>query len=375
MDPSSPDAGRPVGDGSTRPDVVSGDRPGPPAPLRRAAPAGLFVLALLYTAYVAKPVLLPLVVAALLNFVLTPPVAGLRRLKVPRKLAAAVVVGGVCAALAYGAVSLSGPALRWAAEAPRTLPLVERKLRRIKKPVADVKKATEEVEKIADMGKDEAPEVVVKGPSLGTSLFSGTGETLVEVLLTLVLAFFFLAYGEALFARCVEALPRSGDRARLLGMGSEIRREVTVYLSTVTVINAALGVAVSGAMAALGMPNAVLWGVVAGLLNFVPYAGAVVATGVVAVVALVTFDDLTRIVAAPLALAAITVFEGQVVTPMILGRRLALNPLVILVGLLLWGWLWGAPGALVAVPLLVILKIVCDRTASFGALGRILGAR
>jgi predicted PurR-regulated permease PerM len=344
-------------------------------PSRFSASSGLFVLALLYTAYVARPILLPTVIAGLLSFVLRAPVSGLRRLRVPRTLAAAMVVGGVCGALGYGAVSLSGPALRWAEEAPRSLSLLEHKLRRIKKPVEDVQKATEQVEKMADVGKDGTPKVVVKGSSLGTWIFSGTGNTLAQILLTLVLTFFFLAYGDALFERAVGTLPRTQDRDRLFGIGEKIRHEITIYLFTITVINVCLGIAISGAMAAVGMPNPVLWGAVTGLLNFIPYAGAVVSTGVVAVVALLTFQDMGRIVAAPVALAAITALEGQVVTPMILGRRLALNPVVILIGLLLWGWLWGVPGALVAVPLLVSFKIIADRTPSLRALGKVLGTR
>lgn len=126
-------------------------------------------------------------------------------------------------------------------------------------------------------------------------------------------------------------------------------------------------------MAALDMPNPVLWGVMAGLLNFVPYLGAIVGTGVVALVAVLTFDDVGRVLIPPVSYLALTSLEGQFITPTILGRRLRLNPVVIFVWLVFWGWIWGVPGALVAVPMLAAFKIVCDRVENLRPVGDFLG--
>src|SRR5690606_35540733 len=124
--------------------------------------------------------------------------------------------------------------------------------------------------------------------------------------------------------------------------------------------NAGLGVATGLAMAALGVPNPALWGVLAAINNFVPYLGSLATAIVLAIVAAVTFESLGAIVAPPLVFLALTTIEGQFLTPMLLGRRLTLNPVVIFLALLVWGWLWGIPGVLMAVPLLAALKILCD---------------
>jgi predicted PurR-regulated permease PerM len=129
------------------------------------------------------------------------------------------------------------------------------------------------------------------------------------------------------------------------------------------------------AMALLGMPNPVLWGALAAVNNFIPYLGSLVTVGVLTVVAAVSFDTLGQIVAPPLIFFALTTFEGQFLTPMLLGKRLTLNPVVIFLALLIWGWLWGIPGVLMAVPLLAAFKILCDHVPSLAAVGEFLGRK
>jgi predicted PurR-regulated permease PerM len=170
-------------------------------------------------------------------------------------------------------------------------------------------------------------------------------------------------------------MPTFGDKRRAIAITGDIQRQTSRYLLTITLINAGLGVAQGIAMYFVGLPNPLLWGVMAFVLNFIPYVGALLGAGVVGLVALISFDSMTHAAVAPLVYLALTAVEGQVVTPSVLGRSLVLNPLVIFVAVMFWGWLWGVPGALMAVPLLVVLKAICDNVESWGALGEFIGGR
>jgi predicted PurR-regulated permease PerM len=152
-----------------------------------------------------------------------------------------------------------------------------------------------------------------------------------------------------------------------------MEEHISKYLVTMTLINVGLGVAVGGAMRLADMPNPVLWGVTAAVLNFVPYLGPVVTLGMIALVSLLTFEDLGRAFVAPGLYLGLNALEGYLVTPMLLGRRLLLNPVVIFLGIIFWGWLWGIPGALLAVPILVTFKIFCDHIGPLSPIGECLG--
>jgi predicted PurR-regulated permease PerM len=138
------------------------------------------------------------------------------------------------------------------------------------------------------------------------------------------------------------------------------------------VINACLGLAVGAAMYLIGVPNPVLWGVVAGTANYIPYLGAVVGAVVVGVVAFLSLDSASHALLAPISYMTLSAIEGQLITPTILGLRFSLNPVVIYVWLIFWGWMWGVVGAVLAVPLLTIFKIFCDRIPSLSPVGDFL---
>ncbi len=153
----------------------------------------------------------------------------------------------------------------------------------------------------------------------------------------------------------------------------QIQKDISLYLLTVTMINAGLGVAVGTAMYGLGMPNPILWGVMAGCFNFIPYLGAIASAIVLTLVASVTFDQLGHILLVPVVFIVLNELEGMIVTPAVVGKRLSLNPVAIFIWLLLWGWLWGIPGTLLAVPLLAVIKIICDNITALAPIGEFLG--
>jgi predicted PurR-regulated permease PerM len=339
---------------------------------------GIFVLLALYTLYFARTFLLPLVLAVILNFLLSPLVRGLSRLRVPQALGAALVILALLGLVALGIERLSGPAAEWIQKTPEGVERIERRIRGLRGPVEQVQEAAqkveEEVERLSGNGGPEEPqEVKVQGATWTGALLSRTQAFLGGAVVVLILLYFLLASGDFFLRKLVRVLPRLEDKRRAVEIARQTEHQISTYLSTVTLINVLLGVAVGLAMWALNMPNPALWGVVAGLMNYVPYLGPVVTLAVITAASILTFDDLGRALIAPLVYFAINFAEGYFLTPMIMGRRLTLNPVVVFVGLVFWGWMWGVPGALIAVPLLAMFKILCDHIEPLSPIGEFLG--
>lgn len=344
---------------------------------RTTALVGVFVLLLLYTLYFARPFLLPVVVATILNFLLSPVVRGLARLHVPSAIGAGLVILALLGAVAIGIERLSGPAATWIDRAPDGVERVERRIRGLRRPVEQVQaaaqKVEEEVERLKGNGEARTQEVKVQTGTWTGALFSRTQEFVAGAVVVLILLYFLLASGDLFLRKLVRVLPRLQDKRRAVEIARQTELHISTYLSTVTLINVGLGVLVGLAMWALGLPNPALWGVVAGLLNYVPYIGAMVTLVVIGVVSILTFEDLGRAAIAPIVYFAINFTEGSLVTPMVVGRRLTLNPVVVFAGLVFWGWLWGIPGALLAVPLMATFKILCDHLEPLAPIGEFLG--
>jgi predicted PurR-regulated permease PerM len=354
-----------------------GDTPARPSvavpPGRQPALTGIFVLLLLFAMHFARAFLLPVVLAVLLSFLLLPLVRALRRLRFPAWLASFAVLVAALSTVGFASYGLAGPAADWLEKAPRELHRLERKLRDLREPVNDVGKAAKEVERLA-RGNTAAPrKVQIEGTGLASNLLSSTQALAVGVLAVVILLFFLLASGDVFRDKARRLLPDPLARERALAIAAQTERHVSTYLFSVTLINAGLGLVVGLAMALLGMPNPALWGVLAAVLNFVPYLGAMTTFGVLFMVSFLTFDTTGRALLAPTVFLALTTIEGQFVTPILVGRRLMLNPVVIFVGLLFWGWMWGVPGALLAVPLMATFKIVCDHMPRLRWVGELLG--
>jgi predicted PurR-regulated permease PerM len=346
--------------------------------LRSRTLNGLFVLALLYTFYFAKAVLIPIALALLLNLLLAPVVRGLRRyLKVPDAVGAALVLLLGVALVGGTIYGLSGPAARWLDQLPFAMYQVRDKVEALRQPVEEVQQAAQRVEKLAQGqpqdGEQQPVQVAVKGPGL-TQIFLGGAVTFVAGLVVMIaLLYFLLASGDTLLRQAVTIAPRLSDKRRVVEIARETEDDISYYLLTISLINGALGVAVGSAMYLLGMPNPILWGVMAGIFNFVPFLGAVTGIGIVALVALPTFDHFWSILLPPLSYLVLTSFEAQFITPALLARRLTLNPVAVFLALIVWTWLWGVAGALLAVPLLATLKICCDHIEPLNPIGTMLG--
>lgn len=335
---------------------------------------GLFVLSIVYTLYVASAFLLPIVLAILLTFLLRPVVGLLTRLWIPRPVGAGFVVLAVVGGIGYAGWQLAEPAIAWAERAPTSLRQVERKLRVLKEPMETVSRATEQVERLTTVQPgSQTRQVEIKPTGLRDSLLAGTWGLLGGALIVLTLCYFLLASGDFLLEKVVNILPRLQDKKLAVRLVREIEAQVSIYLVTTTLINAGVGVATGLAVWWLGLPNPVLWGVVTWLLNYIPYLGALVNAAFLAVAGLLTFDSVTTALLPAGAFLVINLVESNVITPVVLGRRLELNPVMVFVGLTFWWWIWGIPGGLLAVPILGTTKLVCDRVPALAPVATLLG--
>jgi predicted PurR-regulated permease PerM len=345
-----------------------------PFGVRSMALTGLFILASFYTLYFGRAFFLPIVLALLLNFLFSPFVRALKKLRIPEGLSAGLVVFGLLGGLALGIYQLSTPAYEWAQKAPQTMRRLEAKLRDFKKPVQTMSKASEQVEKITQVGGGkQAPTVEVRTESLGERVFSQATDLVANGMVMFILLFFLLASGDLFLRKLIRVLPSLADKKKAVEIARQIETDISAYLVTITIINIALGIAVWGITTLLGVPNPLLWGVLAMVTNYIPYLGAIIMIVVLAMVGFLTFKDTTQALMVPLSFVGLNILESYLVTPMVLGRRLTLNPVVIFLALTFWGWLWGVTGALLAVPIMVVFKIFCDHSEPLRPIGEFLG--
>lgn len=334
---------------------------------------GLFVLAVLYTVYFGRDVLLPICLALILSFLLRPLVRGLYRLRIPEGIGAAIMVILVFGLVGLSVYTLIGPATEWVERVPRVVLELEFKLSDLREGLERARKASQQIEQITGPGDGLSREVVVRGPSLADQFLRQTEAVIANVVIMHVLLYFFLARGRQSLEALIGTMTSIDDRIHYAMVAGTVQQNIAAYLATITGINVVLGFATAGIMWMQGMPNPALWGTLATVLNYIPFIGPAVVTAVLFLVSVLTFNGLFAILLPPLSFVALTTLEGNFLTPMIVGRRLSLNPIAVFVSILFWGWMWGIPGALLAVPILAIFKILCDAHEPLKAIGALLG--
>jgi len=338
------------------------------------------VLLVLYTIYFAREFLMPITFAALLSFLFSPIVRALTRIRVPAPLGAALVVLSLLTLIGAGAYRLSTPAERWIEDAPATIETARAKLGGLLRPVekvtataATVANATDSVSGRA--GRPRAEIVVRQGPSLASRAFGTTQRLLTAVLEIIVLLYFLLASGDLFLQKLIKVLPNLREKRAAVVIAREVEAAISTYLLAAAIVNVAEGAVVALAMYLIGMPNPALWGVLVALFEFVPYIGAAAMVVILGVAGLTAFDSVGHALLAPAVYLGINLIQGNVVTPLFQGERLALNPVAIFVGLAFWFYVWGVPGAFLAVPLLAAFKILCDHIESLASVGEFLSQR
>ncbi|CAN5333231.1 AI-2E family transporter [soil metagenome] len=337
----------------------------------------LTVLALLYTLYFARLFLIPIVFALLLNFLLSPLIRVLARFWIKPPLGAAIVVLLLIGAMSGGAYELAGPAQRWAAIAPQSFARAQVRLRRIILPMQQVSKNVEQAASAVDGTDPRSKPVVVQSasPTMSSRLFGTTQRFLAGLLEVLILLYFLLAGGDLFLQKLIKVLPHFNDKVKAVEIARATESAVSAYLTTTLLLNVVEGAIVAGVLYLLGMPNVLLWGALVACLEFVPYLGAITAVAVFTLAGLSAFTELGHALLIPGSFLAINLIQANFVTPLLLGHRLTLNPVAIFIGLTFFFWIWGVPGAFLAVPLLATFKIFCDNITSLAAIGEFLGQR
>lgn len=336
----------------------------------------LAILALLYTLFFARDFLLPIVIALLLNLLFSPVVRALTRVGIGAPFGAGIVVLGLLAILSFGVYELSTPVERWAAEAPKTLSTVEARLKKLTKPLERVRRTAEQVETATSTAAPpKTTEVVVRGPGLVARVFGTTQRFVAGSLEVLILLFFLLASGDLFLQKLVKVLPALGDKRTAVQIARAAESSISTYLITALAINVGEGIVVAAVLWLLKMPNPVLWGTMVALLEFIPYLGAATVVVVLSVAALTVFDSVTHALLIPASFLAINLIQANLISPLLFSRRLTLNPVALFVGLTFWWWIWGIPGAFIAVPLVATFKIFCDHINALAPIGEFLGQR
>ncbi|MGC1550934.1 MAG: AI-2E family transporter [Rhodanobacter sp.] len=318
----------------------------------------MLLLALLYTATITRELLIPLVLAAFLGLALNPVVAFGARHKVPRWLGASALMITLCTGIGVGIGALAQPAVGWLHSAPTAIRSFIPKLEQITRPLDVANRATQSLVNghAARAPLPQPADVAISA----WDVVSNAPKVLAAVLTVVLLVFFFLIYGDLLLRRLVEIAPDFRYKRHAVSVVRSIQHEVSRYILTTALINFTLGTFTAAMLWALQVPDPLLWGAVAMFANFIPYVGAIVTTTVLLLVGLVHFEEFTHALLPALCFAGLTAFEGNLITPMILGRRMRISPIAILIWLLVWGWLWGVPGALLAVPMLTSTKLITE---------------
>jgi predicted PurR-regulated permease PerM len=279
-------------------------------------------------------------------------------LKIPLALGAAFVLIGLLAIVGYGISALATPTAGWLEKAPEGLTELQHKLLPLKRSVAQVSQATSEIEKLASTNA-QTKTVEVKRHPITEMFFMRTPELIADAVLLSILLYFLLCYDQVFIAKLVKLLPTLSDKKTAVAIAHDIDSQIFRYLFTITAINSSLGVAVGTAVGLLGLHNPVMWGVMVAVLNFVPYLGALTGIICMTIGAVLSFNSLGYALIFPTVYLALATLEGSFITPWIMGRSLTLNPVIILLSLTFWGWMWGVVGVILAVPILAAFKIFC----------------
>jgi predicted PurR-regulated permease PerM len=333
---------------------------------------GLFLLGMLAACYVAAEIVLPIVLAFVLSLVLHPAMRALERVHLPRGIAAMLIILVLFGTLGGLGAALSGPAASWAQELPAGIPKLQERLSFLSRPIAAFQKFADQAQGLAQGDQPKAVPVAVQGSALSDRLLTGTRSLAGGLLETLLVLFFLLVSGDTFLRRLVEILPRFKNKRQAVDISQQIERDVSAYLFTITIMNLAVGVATGAVMALCGISDPVLWGTVAFLLNYIPVLGPMTGVVVFLLAGLLSINSLwVAFLPAGLYLL-IHLVEGETVTPMLLARRFTINPVLVILSLVFWYWMWGVPGAILSTPMLAITKIICDRIRPLMAFGHFM---
>ncbi len=344
--------------------------------LMRSLLIGIFILMAIYALYFARAFFMPVILAFLLTLTLTPIVRFLRKRGIPEVVSATLLVVLSVCVVAIAGYLLSGPVIDLLNNTSSIGQQLTERLAQLRRPLERIMQISHQIEQMTETSQEPGIQKVALAQSgilsaaASNVLAAGTSFTII-----FVLSLFLLASGTMFYEKIIQSFASLSEKKRALRVVYDVEREISHYLLTVTIINAGLGAVIGLGLWALGMPNPLVWGVAAALLNFLPYVGAMLTIVLVSVMALISFDTISYALLAPAFVLLCDIIEGQLVTPMVVGRRLEINAVAIFIAIAFWSWLWGFVGALMAVPLLVVIKVFCDHFEGLGHVGNFLAAQ
>jgi predicted PurR-regulated permease PerM len=328
----------------------------------------LCAIAVLACLYIAQDIVLPFVLAFVLKLLLQPLVSLLERLYLPRAAGALMAVAVLLSVFVGLGMLLSSPAAQWVSQLPETWPQLQQKFAIIRGPVEHVQRTLDQMG--IQLGN---PTSLLSNPiGMVTAVLGGTGTIAARLLETLLILFYLLVFGETFLRRLVEVLPTFASKREAAEISLRVERDLSAYLLTITVINGVVGAATAGVMWLCYIPGPVLWGAVAFCLNFIQILGPFCGIILFLTVGLISTGAAWAALLPAAVYFGIHVVEGEIVTPMLLANRFTINPVAVILSLIFWYWMWGVPGAILAVPMLTIIKIVSDRLPPLRAFGHLL---
>jgi predicted PurR-regulated permease PerM len=324
--------------------------------------------------YFARPVILPIFLACVAAMTLKPLIRSLSNCHIPPALSAAAVLCLLMSGVAIGFFELGRPALTWMNQAPQHMTDLRQRFQKVFPRAAQLSQAATAVNNLGATEAEQkaSPTVELKTSRVPSTFINWTGTFLAGIGETIVLLYLLLASGDLFLQKLVRVMPTLRDKKSAVEISHEIQQSISNYLFSVSLINLGLGLVVSAGLYFMGVPNAAMWGVLAALLNFVPYFGPVAGVIILGTIGFLSFDTLWKGLLPPAWYLVLHLLEANLITPVLLGRRFTLNPVIIFVSLIFWTWLWGIPGALLSVPILVSIKIVCDRVPAMSAVSELL---
>jgi predicted PurR-regulated permease PerM len=341
----------------------------------------LTLLAVVYTLYFAAAIILPFVLALVLTALLGPPLQFMtRKMRIPRVVASLFLILALFTVVWALGYAVAVPASGWIAKIPQSLPTLMEKLSFLQRPIKLLEQGLQASQHL--MAEDSQKQVMevkqatdVSGSMLGigSTVLAGGRAFVGQGMTVMLLLFFFLASSESLLPRIVEILPHFDDKRRVVSIVSETEESISHYLLTVSLMNGLVGILAGLAVWLLGMPDPLLFGAAAFILNYVPILGPLTGVVIFFFAGIFSFPTVWLALIPAAIYFGIHILEGEIITPMLLARRFTLNPVMVISSLIFWDWLWGIPGALLSTPLLAVIKIVCDHIDVLAPIGHLIG--
>jgi len=339
--------------------------------------AGIFFILLFYTLYFTREIIIPFVIALLFYFLLAPTIRFLQKIHIPVKVGAALVIFLLILIIGYGFYSLAQPATTWINKGPQTINVVDQKLTKLTilfdAPLKAIAKINDEVATLSKNAHVSNQRTVnIKESYFMGTVFNTSWQFLSWLGVTIFLLYFLLINEDFFLRKLVHWVSSMEHKKEVVAITRKVQNQIWSYLFARTLINCGLGFIVSILMYALGMPDPILWGVMTGTLEFIPYFGAFVSLIVIAVVALFSFTSLAYAFLVTSLFSLLVFIEGNIISPIVIGRFVTLNPFIIFISLIFWGWIWGIAGAFIAIPLMVTLKVIFETLYEVSFIGELL---